>query len=81
MKEVRARVERALAAVDIVTRLLANRSPFELSGGEKRRAAIAGVLAMERFGTGPGRTYCWSRPPGAGRICCAKSSACRKSVT
>ncbi|HHV94113.1 MAG TPA: energy-coupling factor transporter ATPase [Firmicutes bacterium] len=45
-EEVRARVERALAAVDIDP-ALANRSPFELSGGEKRRVAIAGVLAME----------------------------------
>ena len=26
---------------------LLDRSPFELSGGQKRRAAIAGVLAME----------------------------------
>ena len=45
-EEVRSRVERALAAVDIDT-ALAERSPFELSGGEKRRVAIAGVLAME----------------------------------
>ncbi len=26
---------------------IANRSPFELSGGQKRRVAIAGVIAME----------------------------------
>lgn len=45
-EEVRGRVERALAAVD-VDASLAERSPFELSGGEKRRVAIAGVLAME----------------------------------
>ena len=45
-EEVRSRVERALAAVDIDL-ALAERSPFELSGGEKRRVAIAGVLAME----------------------------------
>ncbi|MGI6566669.1 MAG: energy-coupling factor transporter ATPase [Firmicutes bacterium] len=45
-EEVRSRVERALAAVD-VDMALAERSPFELSGGEKRRVAIAGVLAME----------------------------------
>ncbi|NMB45316.1 MAG: energy-coupling factor transporter ATPase [Firmicutes bacterium] len=45
-EEVKSRVERALAAVD-VDAVLAERSPFELSGGEKRRVAIAGVLAME----------------------------------
>lgn len=45
-EEVRARVERALKAVDVDS-ALAQRSPFELSGGEKRRVAIAGVLAME----------------------------------
>ena len=44
--EVRGRVERALKAVD-ADPSLAQRSPFELSGGEKRRVAIAGVLAME----------------------------------
>jgi energy-coupling factor transport system ATP-binding protein len=44
--QVKGRVERALAAVD-VDAVLAERSPFELSGGEKRRVAIAGVLAME----------------------------------
>ena len=45
-EEVKSRVERALAAVD-VDAVLAERSPFELSGGEKRRGAVAGVLAME----------------------------------
>ncbi|NLJ25583.1 MAG: energy-coupling factor transporter ATPase [Firmicutes bacterium] len=45
-EEVRGRVERALRAVD-ADPSLAQRSPFELSGGEKRRVAIAGVLAME----------------------------------
>lgn len=30
-----------------LTREQLNRSPFELSGGQKRRAAIAGVMAME----------------------------------
>jgi cobalt transport protein ATP-binding subunit len=38
-------VERALAAVDAAH--LADRHPHHLSGGEKRRAAIATVLAME----------------------------------
>lgn len=41
--------ERALAAAQ-VTQLkdeLLEKSPFEISGGEKRRAAIAGVLAMD----------------------------------
>lgn len=40
------RVRRAARAVGLREELL-EKSPFELSGGEKRRAAIAGVLAME----------------------------------
>lgn len=44
-EEVRDRVRRALEELKIEG--LAGRSPFTLSGGEKRRAAIAGVLAME----------------------------------
>lgn len=39
------RVERALAAVDATA--LADRAPHHLSGGEKRRVALATVLAME----------------------------------
>lgn len=40
---------RAMAAVDFVgmDHALLEKSPFELSGGEKRRAAIAGVIAMD----------------------------------
>ncbi|MDI3298986.1 MAG: energy-coupling factor transporter ATPase [Bacillota bacterium] len=45
-EEVRARSERALLAVG-VERTLWERSPFELSGGEMRRVAIASILAME----------------------------------
>ncbi len=45
-EEIRARVLRAadFAGVD---RLLLEKSPFDLSGGQKRRVAIAGVIAME----------------------------------
>ena len=43
--QVEAQVDAALAAVDITD--LADRSPGHLSFGQKRRAAIAGVLAME----------------------------------
>ena len=43
-EEVRERVRESLLALRIWG--LAARSPFALSGGEKRRAAIAGVLAM-----------------------------------
>ncbi|MCI9576902.1 MAG: energy-coupling factor transporter ATPase [Clostridiales bacterium] len=41
--------ERVMAAADFVgmDRNLLEKSPFELSGGEKRRAAIAGVIAMD----------------------------------
>lgn len=44
--EIDARVRRAAAFVGLKEELL-DKSPFELSGGEKRRAAIAGVMAME----------------------------------
>jgi cobalt/nickel transport system ATP-binding protein len=43
--EVRARCDVALAQMDIAH--LATRAPFELSGGEKKRAAIASVLSLE----------------------------------
>jgi cobalt/nickel transport system ATP-binding protein len=42
--EVKARVDEALAAMEIEH--LAERAPFELSGGEKKRAAIASVLSL-----------------------------------
>lgn len=44
--EVRARVQHALDTVGLPHTEFAQRSPFELSGGQKRRAALAGVLAM-----------------------------------
>ena len=43
--EVKARCDTALAKMEI--QHLANRAPFELSGGEKKRAAIASVLSLE----------------------------------
>lgn len=46
-EEVKARVHRALAALGMDREDLLTRSPFDLSGGEKRRVAIAGILAME----------------------------------
>ncbi len=44
-KECETRAREALALVHMKERLY-DHSPFELSGGQKRRAAIAGVLAM-----------------------------------
>ena len=44
--EVVERVREALAYVGLDYEALKDRSPFELSGGQKRRVAIAGVLAM-----------------------------------
>jgi energy-coupling factor transport system ATP-binding protein len=46
MSEVERRVLKAAAIVGLQDDEL-ERSPFELSGGQRRRAAIAGVLAME----------------------------------
>lgn len=43
---VRARVREAIAQVGLGEDIL-EKSPFELSGGQKRRVAIAGVLAMK----------------------------------
>lgn len=45
-KEIHERTVRAVNAVGIDEKYF-DRSPFDLSGGEQRRAAIAGVLAME----------------------------------
>ena len=41
------RVREALSLVGLKYDEIAERSPFELSGGQKRRAAIAGVIAMK----------------------------------
>ena len=46
-EETDARVRRAMAHVHLDYDKYAQRSPFELSGGQMRRVAIAGVLAME----------------------------------
>ena len=45
-EEIDARIEKVARLVGLNERQL-NKSPFDLSGGQKRRAAIAGVLAME----------------------------------
>lgn len=45
-QEVKERVIEALSMVGLDYNAFAERSPFELSGGQKRRVALAGVLAM-----------------------------------
>lgn len=45
-REIRARVYAALDIVGLPHKEYASRSPFDLSGGQKRRVALAGVLAM-----------------------------------
>lgn len=45
-EEIAARVDEALTLVGLAPELFAEKSPFDLSGGEKRRAALAGILAM-----------------------------------
>lgn len=46
-EEIDQRVRRAMAHVHLDYDKYAERSPFDLSGGQMRRVAIAGVLAME----------------------------------
>ena len=46
-EEIDQRVRRAMAHVHLDYNKYAERSPFDLSGGQMRRVAIAGVLAME----------------------------------
>lgn len=45
--EISSRVRRAIELVGLDFEAIRHRSPFELSGGQKRRVAIAGVAAME----------------------------------
>ena len=45
--EVNSRVRRAIELVGLDFEEFRSKSPFELSGGQKRRVAIAGVVAME----------------------------------
>lgn len=45
--EIDARVREALELVGLEYHAVRNLSPFELSGGQKRRVAIAGVIAMK----------------------------------
>ncbi len=46
-EEIGERVKMALALVSLPYEEFKSKSPFELSGGQKRRVAIAGVLAMK----------------------------------
>lgn len=44
--EIKTRVIKSMKSVGLDYEIMKDRSPFELSGGQKRRVAIAGVLAM-----------------------------------
>ena len=46
-EEIAERVRFAMEFVDLDYETYAHRSPFQLSGGQKRRAAIAGILALK----------------------------------
>lgn len=46
-EEVISRVKKAMEFVNLDYETYAKRSPFQLSGGQKRRVAIAGIIAME----------------------------------
>lgn len=45
--EIQSRVKSSMELVGLDYEVLKDKSPFELSGGQKRRVAIAGVLAMK----------------------------------
>ncbi|AKN32946.1 ABC transporter [Clostridium carboxidivorans P7] len=45
--QINSRVKRAMSMVGLDYEKYKDKSPFELSGGQKRRVAIAGVVAME----------------------------------
>jgi energy-coupling factor transport system ATP-binding protein len=45
--EILSRVKKAMSVVGLDFETIKDKSPFDLSGGQKRRVAIAGVLAME----------------------------------
>jgi len=46
-EEIEERVKEAIELVGLDYEMVKDRSPFELSGGQKRRVAIAGVVAMK----------------------------------
>lgn len=46
-EEISKRVKKAMTVVGLDYEQYSNKSPFELSGGQKRRVAIAGVVAMQ----------------------------------
>lgn len=46
-EEIKVRVKRAMKMVGLDYETFGKKSPFEISGGQKRRVAIAGVVAME----------------------------------
>ncbi|MDV4152443.1 energy-coupling factor transporter ATPase [Clostridium sp. AL.422] len=46
-EEITRRVKTAMRMVGLDYEIYKNKSPFDLSGGQKRRVAIAGVIAME----------------------------------
>lgn len=46
-EEARQRAKKAMQTVGLDYEIYKNKSPFDLSGGQKRRVAIAGVVAME----------------------------------
>lgn len=46
-EQIQERVKKAMGFVKLDYDTYAKRSPFELSGGQKRRVAIAGIIAME----------------------------------
>lgn len=46
-EEARIRAKKAMETVGLDYETFKNKSPFDLSGGQKRRVAIAGVVAME----------------------------------
>ena len=46
-EEIKSRIKKAMSVVELDYEIYKDQSPFELSGGQKRRVAIAGIVAME----------------------------------
>ena len=66
--KMRERAVESLAAVGFVGESILEQSPLSLSGGQRRRIAVAGVACAEAENSHSRRTFGRARPDGAARI-------------